>query len=235
APGTADGRYSVSFDLTTASGEHRTVALGVAVARLGELWPYFTNAGITDDNDTTAATYDGGGWSYSAQALAAPGGTPGGAVTVDGIGYTWPDVPVATLDNIEAAGQSIPLAAPAHASRIGLLGSSTNAGSAGADGTATITYTDGTISQFTAKFSDWTLGAGGFPPLPGNITPGTMPYRNYAGGEPDKVNTYVFAMEAPVSVAKTVASITLPQSRSTRLSSTETWAGRTSRATTRTR
>jgi predicted alpha-1,2-mannosidase len=211
APGTSDGRYSVTFDITTASGGHRTAALGVAVAKRGELWPYFTNAGITNDTDTSAATYDGGGWSYSAQALAAQGVTPGSTVTVHGIGYTWPDVPVATLDNIEAAGQTIPLAAPAHASTIGLLGSSTNAGSAGAGGTATITYTDGTTSQFTAKFSDWTLGAGGFPPLPGNLTAITMPYRNAAGNQRDNVKTYVFAMEAPVSVAKTVASITLPQ------------------------
>ena len=211
AAGTPDGRYHVSFDLTTASGGHRTVTLAVAVAKLGELWPYFTNAGITDDTNTSAATYDGGGWSYSAQALAAQGVTPGGTVTVNGIGYTWPDEPVATLDNIEAAGQTIPLAAPAHASRIGLLGSATNAGSAGAGGTATVTYTDGTTSQFTANFSDWTLGAGGFPPVPGNSIAVAMPYRNAAGNQRDNVKTYVFAMEAPVSVAKTVASITLPQ------------------------
>ncbi len=211
APDAADGRYTVTFNITTASGEHRTVALGVAVAKRGELWPYFTNAGITNDNDTSAATYDGGGWSYSAQALQAQGVTPGSTVTVDGIGYTWPNVPVATLDNIEATGQTIPLAAPAHASTIGLLGSSTNAGSAGAGGTATIAYTDGTTSQFTAKFSDWTLGAGAFPPLPGNITAITMPYRNFTGNQRDNVNTHVFAMEAPVSVAKTVTSITLPQ------------------------
>jgi predicted alpha-1,2-mannosidase len=211
APNTADGRYTVTFGITTASGGHRTVALGVAVAERGELWPYFTNAGITDDNNTTAATYDGGGWSYSAQALEAQGVTPGSTVTVNGIDYAWPDVPVATLDNIEATGQTIPLAAPAHASRIGLLGSSTNAGSAGAGGTATITYTDGTTSQFTARFSDWTLGAGGFPPLPSNITAVTMPYRNFTGNQRDNVDTHVFAMEAPVSVAKTVASITLPQ------------------------
>jgi predicted alpha-1,2-mannosidase len=211
APDTADGRYPVSFDITTASGVHRTVTLSVAVAKRGELWPYYTNAGITSDTDTGAATYDGGGWSYSAQALQAQGVTPGGTVTVHGIGYPWPDVPVATLDNIEAAGQTIPLAPPAHASTIGLLGSATNAGGAGAGGTATITYTDGTTSQFTARFSDWTLGGGGGAPVPGNITAVTMPYRNFTGNQRDNVKAYVFALEAPVSVAKTVASITLPQ------------------------
>jgi predicted alpha-1,2-mannosidase len=205
-----DGRYHVTFHLTAGTEQH-TVSLGAAVAKPGELWPYFTNAGITDDTNTSAATYDGGGWSYSAQALAAKGVTPGGTLTVDGIDYTWPDVPVATLDNIEANGQTIPLAAPAHSSVIGLLGSSTNAGSSGAGGTATITYTDGTTSQFTAQFSDWTLGAGGFPPVSGNIDAIAMAYRNFSGNNRDGVMTHVFAMEAPVNVAKTVASITLPQ------------------------
>jgi predicted alpha-1,2-mannosidase len=208
---TPDGRYSVTFHIKTASGVERTVALSVAVAQRGELWPYYTNAGITDDTNTGAATYDGGGWSYSAQALAAQGATPGGTVTVNGLDYTWPDVPVATLDNIEAAGQTIPLAAPDHASVIGLLGSATNSGSGGAGGTATIHYTDGSTSQFTARFSDWTLGAGGFPPLPYNRTPITMPYRNFSGNQRDDVTTHIFEMEAPVSVAKTVDSITLPE------------------------
>ena len=210
AAGTPDGRYTVAVNVTAGS-EHRTVDLDIAVAEPGELWPYYTNAGITDDTNTDAATYDGGGWSYSAQALQAQGVTPGSTLTVDGIDYTWPDEPVATLDNIEAAGQTIPLAAPAHASTIGLLGSATNAGSSGAGGTATVTYTDGTTSQFTATFSDWTLGAGGFPPVPGNITAVTTPYRNAGGNQRDHTATNVFAMEAPVSVAKTVASITLPQ------------------------
>jgi predicted alpha-1,2-mannosidase len=206
----ADGRYHVTFQVSAGTEQH-TVSLGVAVAKPGELWPYFTNAGITDDNNTSAATYDGGGWSYSAQALEAQGVTPGSTLTVDGIDYTWPDVPVATLDNIEANGQTIPLAAPAHSSVIGLLGSSTNAGSAGAGGTATITYTDGTTSQFPAQFSDWTLGGGPFQPLPGNIDAVSMPYRNFSGNNQEMVVTHVFAMEAPVNVAKTVASITLPQ------------------------
>jgi predicted alpha-1,2-mannosidase len=207
-----DGRHTITFHLTTKGGEQKTVTLGIAVAKPGELWPYYTNAGVTDDTNTSAATYDGGGWSYSAQALAAAGVTPGGTVTADGVDYTWPDEPSGSLDNIEASGQTIPLAAPAHASKIGLLGSATNSGSGGAGGTATITYTDGSTSQFTAKFSDWTLGAGGFPPIAGNFDVVSMPYRNFSGNQRDNVTTHVFAMDAPVSVAKTVASITLPQS-----------------------
>jgi hypothetical protein len=137
--------------------------------------------------------------------------TPGSTVTADGVSYTWPDVPVATLDNIEAAGQTIGLNAPAGATKIGLLGSATNAGSSGAGGTATVTYTDGSTSQFTARFSDGTLGAGALQPLPGNFTAVTTPYRNYTGNTRDVVETHVFALDAPLAPGKTVKSITLPE------------------------
>jgi predicted alpha-1,2-mannosidase len=207
----ADGRYAVTFHVATGGGEQMTFSVGVAVAKPGEIWPYYTNAGITSDDDTSAANYDGGGWSYSADALAGVGVTPGSTVTADGVGYTWPDVPVATLDNIEAAGQTIGLDAPAGATKIGLLGSATNAGSDGAGGMATVTYADGSTSRFTARFSDWTLGAGAFPPLPGNFTAVTMPYRNFTGNRRDAVETHVFALDAPLTAGKTVKSITLPE------------------------
>jgi hypothetical protein len=47
--------------------------------------------------------------------------------------------------------------------------------------------------------------------VPGNIDAIAMPYRNFSGNNRDNVVTHVFAMEAPVNVAKTVSSITLPQ------------------------
>src|SRR5262249_20905278 len=112
----ADGRHTITFHLTTKSGEQKTVTLGIAVAKPGGRWRDYTNAGATDATNTSAATYDGGGWSSSAQALAAQGVTPGSTITADGISYMWPDEPVASLDNVEASGQTIPLAAPAHAS-----------------------------------------------------------------------------------------------------------------------
>jgi predicted alpha-1,2-mannosidase len=206
----ADGRYAVTFHVTTGDAQ-KTFSVGVAVAQPGDIWPYYTNAGITSDDDTSAATYDGGGWSYSAQALAGAGVTPGSTISADGVDYTWPDVPVATLDNIEAAGQTIALNAPAGAMKIGLLGSATNSDSGGAGGTATVTYADGSTSQFTARFSDWTLGAGSFPPLAGNLTPVTTPYRNFTGNRRDDVVTHVFALDAPLAAGKTVKSITLPE------------------------
>ncbi|GAA1876277.1 GH92 family glycosyl hydrolase [Lapillicoccus jejuensis] len=212
AAGDADGRYTVTFAFTSGRTVLPTSSVQVAVAPAGDIWPYYTNAGITDDAHTGAASFDGGGWSYSAQALAAAGVTPGSTVTADGVHYTWPDVPVATPDNIEESGQTIPLKVPAGASTIGLLGSASNAGSSGAGGTVTVHYTDGTSSTFDAFFSDWTLGGGGGTPVPGDTTAVTTAYRNSSGGR-DPVKTYVFSVSAPLDAGKTVASITLPQAQ----------------------
>jgi hypothetical protein len=154
----AAGKYTVTFRLTGRKGFEQTATVEVVVAKPGEIWPYFTNTGISSDADTNAANFDGSGWSYSAQALAAAGVTPGDTVSADGVRYTWPDRPAGIPDNIEATGQTIPLSPPAGASKIGLLGSASDTTALGAGGTATVTYTDGSTSQFAATFSDWALG-----------------------------------------------------------------------------
>lgn len=212
AEATADGRYTVSFAFRSGVTILPTSSISVAVAKAGEVWPFYTNAGITNDNNTGAASFDGGGWSYSAQALAASGVIPGSTVSADGVGYTWPDEPVATPDNIEAAGQTIPLVVPAGTTTIGLLGSASNAGSDGAGGTVTVHYTDGTTSAFDAFFSDWTLGGGGGTPVPGNTTAVSTTYRNVSGNQQEQVKTFVFSVSAPLTAGRTVASITLPMS-----------------------
>jgi predicted alpha-1,2-mannosidase len=206
----AAGKYAVTFRLTGPHGFEKTTTVGVVVAKPGEIWPYFTNAGISSDTDTNAANFDGGGWSYSAQALAAAGVTPGGTVSAGGIDYTWPDVPAGTPDNIEAAGQTIPLVPPAGATKIGLLGSASITTSLGAGGTATVTYTDGSTSQFNATLSDWALGGQTWGPLPGNVTAFGTAYRNFTGNQRDDLKVFAFTVDAPLAAGKTVASITLP-------------------------
>ncbi|MEO7058516.1 MAG: glycoside hydrolase domain-containing protein [Lapillicoccus sp.] len=208
----ADGRYAVSFGFTSRGTILPTTSISVAVAKAGEVWPFYTNAGITNDDNTGAASFDGGGWSYSAQALADAGVTPGGAVTAAGVAYTWVSEPVASPDNIEMAGQTIPLRVPTGATTIGLLGSATNAGAEGAGGTVTVHYTDGTTSSFAAVFSDWTLGGGGGTPVPGNTTAVSTTYRNAAGNQQEQVKTFVFSVSAPLTAGRTVQSITLPMS-----------------------
>jgi predicted alpha-1,2-mannosidase len=164
---------------------------------------YYDNTGISNDGDTTCnADYDGDGYSYSAQALAAAGATPGGTTTVDGIGYTWPNVPSCQPDNILAAGQKILVHGTAGATTLGFLGSS---GNGSASGPVTVTYTDGTSQTSQLYFGDWAQSASN-----GDISALSMPYRNAQGGGNQQITMYVFADEVTLNSSKTVASVTLP-------------------------
>ncbi|WP_234336755.1 lectin [Streptomyces xylophagus] len=212
--GASEGTYPVTFALT----DHSTGAalsgatLRVAVAKAGALWPYDTNEGIYPDGTTFSGGFDNGGWAFSQNALSAAGVTNGSTVTADGISYTWPTVTSGQLDNLEMAGQSIPMPAGTSGASLGLLGTATNAPTdgSGVSGTVTVTYTDGTSSKATVGFSDWTLNGGGSTPLPGDTTAVTTPYRNTGSGGRDNVKAYVFATKVPLDTSKQVASITLP-------------------------
>jgi len=209
--GQNDGSYPVTFSARTASGTTlQGATLNVDVAKVGEFWPYYNNTGISSNGQTVGSDFDGSGFLYSANALAANGVTPGGAVTAGGVTYTWPTVPAGSPDNIVAAGQTIPVVFPAGATTIGLIGSANNAGSSGATGTLTVTYTDGSTQQIPVGFSDWTLGAGSYPVLPSDKVVATMPYRNTTSGGMQTVATYVYATSAALQPGKTVASVTLP-------------------------
>jgi predicted alpha-1,2-mannosidase len=197
APGST-AMVSVVNDAAQASD---TAALDIAPT--ANLADYYDNTGISSDGDTACqADYDGDGYSYSAQALAAAGVSPGGTVTVDGLDYTWPNVPACQPDNILAAGQKILVNGAAGASKLGLLGSS---GNGSAQGPVTVTYTDGTSDTSQLYFGDWAQS-----PSSGNITAVTTPYRNQQGGGTQQITMYIFAAEVAIDSSKTVASVTLP-------------------------
>ena len=177
-----------------------TAALGISPT--ANAADYYNNAGITSDSNQACANYDGDGFSYSADALAAAGLTPGGTVTSDGLTYTWPNVQSCQMDNILAAGQTMLVNGASGATKLGLLGSSTNGSS---QGTITVHYTDGTSTTATLFFGDWAQSASN-----GNITVATMPYRNSTGGSSQPITMYVFAAQVPVNSGKTVASVTFP-------------------------
>lgn len=185
-------------------------AVGVDVANPGELWPYYTSIGAPSDGQVTSSGYNGDAWLYSANALAAAGVMPGGTVTADGIAYTWPNEPAGSNDSIEASGQTIPVSLPAGATKIGLLGSATNAGAAGATGSLTVTCTDGSTQQIPVTFSDWTLGAGAYQPVSGDTVAAKTAYRNIDDGTQDPTTTYVYSVTGALQAGKTVASVTLP-------------------------
>jgi predicted alpha-1,2-mannosidase len=163
---------------------------------------YYDNTGISPDNDQTCADYDGDGYSYSATALAGAGLTPGGAVTADGLSFTWPNVAACAPDNILTFGQTMLMNGTAGASTLGLLGSSSEGSS---EGTITINYTDGTSTTETVSFNDWAAGPGS-----GDTAVATMAYRNSTSGSSQSITMYVYATTVPVDSSKTVASITFP-------------------------
>lgn len=207
--GSTDGAYPVTIKLTSSAGSIIGAQLAVIVAKPGDLSPYYNVTGISSDGSGSAANFDGDGFSYSEQALTAAGLAPGATITSGGLTYTWPSAAPGQPDAISTGGQVIPVNTPAGATSIGFLGSAVNAGTAGASGTVTVTYTDGTTSTATLGMSDWTLAANSGSPQFGNVIVATTPYRNAPDGS-QAVNTYVFAQAIPVDGAKTVASITLP-------------------------
>ncbi|MFH9083813.1 GH92 family glycosyl hydrolase [Streptomyces sp. NPDC017673] len=201
--GFADVRVTVT---SGDSSYEQPVALTVAAP--GTLLAAYNSTGVSDDDgDHDEADYDGGGWSYSRQALAAAGLTPGKQGTVGGLAFTWPASPAGRPDNASASGQTVQLASPAGA--LSFIGSAVNGNQ---QTKATVTYTDGTTDTVDLSFTDWTVGGGGGSVQYGNEVVAKTAYRNVAGADKDPVATYVFATkpyQAPAG--KQIKSVTLPR------------------------
>ncbi|MCO5995360.1 glycoside hydrolase family 3 C-terminal domain-containing protein [Actinoallomurus rhizosphaericola] len=174
-------------------GDEAATSVGIPFASVPGA---YDNVAITDDADTTKGNLDGGGASLSAQALAAAGITPGGAVTHGGLTFTWPDVPAGTPDNVVAGGQTIKYSGKG--TKLGFLG----LGDYGtASGSGLITYTDGTTQPYAISFPDWWSGGGD--------TVADLPYiNNQSGKQQQTVHLYMASVD--LQAGKTVQYVTLP-------------------------
>src|SRR5688500_3337125 len=162
------------------------------------------NVGASDDADGEG-DFDGGGYSYSRQALATAGLKPGGTSTVDGLSFVWPNSPAGRPDNVTAAKQTITLTG----TKLAFVGSAANGARTRP---ATVTFTDGTTATVEIGLSDWTLGGGGQTPSYGNVIVAATPYRNQSGGGSEKVATHIFATKTYVAPeGKALQSVTLPE------------------------
>lgn len=121
------------------------------------------------------ADFEGGGYSHSAQALAAAGVTPGSTLTAGGASYTWPDSAAGDPDNVVANRQVVTLNAAAGASSLDLLASATNGPNTG---TVTVTYSDGSTASVPIAVTDWAAGS----LQSGNTVAVSTPYRNCGCG-----------------------------------------------------
>ena len=196
------GNYQLSAGATfdVASGQRSVGAVADISVPYPSVASAFDNPGISDDAATTAGNLDGGGFSYSAQALASAGLTPGASVTHDGLTFSWPNASPGTADNVVAGGQTV--AVSGSGGTLGFLGT----GDYGtASGTGTITYTDGTTQSFTLSFADWWANSA----VPGGDILASAAYINTPTG---KQNQKVSVYYAPVSLhqGKTVRYVTIP-------------------------
>ncbi|HEU5471218.1 MAG TPA: GH92 family glycosyl hydrolase [Actinophytocola sp.] len=205
APGTPAGTYRIPVTFTAADGKALPPnAIQVLADQPGGLREALSNVGVGPDDNQSVAGFDPL-FSYSADALAAAGVTPGSTVPVDGLAHRWPQVKVGEPDNVVAKGQTIVLPAVPGATRLALLGSATGGA---ARGTLRITYTDGTTQLADVGLSDWSLSGG---VQFGNTVAVTTPYRNSLYGVSIPAPVHVLAT-APVALAagKQVRSVTLP-------------------------
>ncbi|MFD7660897.1 glycoside hydrolase domain-containing protein, partial [Actinosynnema sp. NPDC059797] len=203
APGAPQGFYPATVVVSVEGADPVVLPLVVNVAPEGSMPAAVNNTGTSDD-ETGDGDFDGGGYSYSRQALAAAGLAPGGTGSVDGLAFRWPDSPAGRPDNAVADGQRLDVTG----TRLAFIGAATNGARAG---TATVTFTDGSTAGVELGFSDWTLGGGGSTPSYGNAVVATTPYRNQSGGGGEEVATHIFATKTYTAPeGKVLRSVTLP-------------------------
>ncbi|MEV6834747.1 GH92 family glycosyl hydrolase [Streptomyces sp. NPDC051133] len=202
----AQGFADVMVTVTSGGTSYRQ-PVALTVAAPGTLLAAYDTTGVSDDTgDHSEADFDGGGWSYSRQALAAAGLPAGAHGTVGGLTFTWPDSPPGRPDNASGSGQTIALAEPA--TTLSFVGSAVNGNQ---QARATVTYTDGTTGTVDLSFTDWTVGGGGGTVQYGNEVVAETAYRNVAGADKDPVKTYVFATKPFTAPdGRTISSVRLP-------------------------
>ncbi|MFF2250595.1 NEW3 domain-containing protein [Streptomyces sp. NPDC058142] len=168
----------------------------------------FNNVGVTNEaappaeGNYTTGNFDGGGDSYSAQALAAAGVTPGAKVSKDGVTWTFPAAKPGTPNNVELAGQSITLTGSG--SKLWFLGAEAGFTS----GQVKVTYTDGTTSTGSLGFPNWCCTAG---TEYGATTVATSDHRNTPTGPANFGTGYkLFGNSVPLTAGKTIRTVTLP-------------------------
>ena len=164
----------------------------------------YNNPGISDDSVAGhgLANYDGVGFSYSSGALHAAGINPGQSILYNGLGFIWPNLPAGTLDNYQAAGQTVSMVPAANANTLAFLGS---ASEGNVSGQATLNYTDGSTQTFTLGFTDWASAKTAF----GNRVVATTTYRNGPHGR-QAIKIYLFYTDVGLAQGKTLKSVTLP-------------------------
>ncbi|MFJ2959606.1 glycoside hydrolase family 3 C-terminal domain-containing protein [Streptomyces sp. NPDC087270] len=197
--GTDPASFTLDATVGTPGGDH-TAQTPVTVP-YASLTAAYNNIGISSDDNTKAASFDGGGASYSSDALVAAGWTPGKSTDHDGVSFPWPAAAgTGAPDNVVAGGQAIEISGSG--TKLGFVGSSAFGSSSGS---GTILYTDGTTQTYALALADWWSKTAS----QGSDIAASLPYLNNGGGQSQQpVHTY--AATVNLQPGKTVQAITLP-------------------------
>ncbi|MFF2370484.1 NPCBM/NEW2 domain-containing protein [Agromyces sp. NPDC058110] len=176
----------------------------------GSLAGAFNATAITSLTTAKSGDFDGGGATFSAEALERAGVTPGSTVTVGtgdaAIEYTWPDG-VGTPNAVAPAGQTI--AVTGRGTHLALLASAASGG--GVNPELELHYADGTTEQRGVFFPNWLPQASG---LGGATVAITSKGRNN-GNNPNVYeypngNYQVYSNVLRLNPAKELAYVVLP-------------------------
>lgn len=188
---------------TTHTISSATLSVSAAVGKCGlgapvDLSSAYNLVGFYADGQTfTTGGLDGSGYAFSSNLLAS-------ARVLNGVQFLFG---AANVNNaVYGTGQTINLPAGQFNTlqllATGIQGNQKNQ-------TITVTYSDGSTSQFTQSFSDWYSPAGNA----NEAEAVAMPYRNRAKGTEDTRPFNLYAYTFPLTPGKTAKSITLPNDR----------------------
>jgi len=161
----------------------------------------YNDVAISDDTNTAPGNFDGNGASFSAQALAAAGASPGATITSSRISFTFPNVPAGTNDNTVADGQWIGMSGSG--TTLGFLVSATYGP---VTGTGQIIYADGSTQSYTITAPDWFSTT---PPAGGAVAVNSA-YQNRQGNTTYNHTADIFSVTVPLDPAKALAAVLLP-------------------------
>jgi subtilase family serine protease len=183
---------TITLAVSAATG---TAGAGVRV----NLTPYYNVSGVYTDGSTFPSDggLDGGGAAYSGNLL-----TP--ARDLDGSQFFFG--PANQPDAVSGTGTPIDLP-PGHFSALQLMATGVQGDQESQ--VITVTYTDGTTSQFTQSFSDWFTPSS----FTGETEGVAMAYRDLSDGTMDNRTFNLYSYSFPLNSSKLVQSFTLPDNR----------------------
>jgi beta-glucosidase len=208
-PATAKGgavRLTGSTDYQGSRGLPPGIGTSTVNVAYSGLTAAFDTVGVTDDANQSVGNLDGAGYSFSAQALASVGITPGGTVKSGATSFTWPDTPTGQPDAVTTAGQVISMSGTGSA--LSLLAVGTNGSQTGK---ITVTYTDGTSSTSNLSVADWWSNAA----IDGCTLVATTPHWNRPPDSTNPADQHVslYAAAVPLTGGKQISSMTLPDDK----------------------